>query len=110
MTAVKGRGIKLLFLFWLAWYGSGPLLETIDYWDSPREEINDVIRSAGGTVTLIATAVGFGIALLRRLRERCRYLSRAGRRRLPPFTVGGVISQLLWAPVANPSPPLPLRI
>lgn len=67
---MRRRAIHVFFLLWLGWYVSGPLFETIDCWDSPREEISDVARSAGGAGTLIAVLVSFGIALFRRLRER----------------------------------------
>ncbi len=35
------------FLLWLGWYLSGPLFETLDYWDAPQEEVRDIMPSAG---------------------------------------------------------------
>ena len=35
---------QFLFLFWLCLYLTGPIVETFDYWDSPREEMSDMKR------------------------------------------------------------------
>ncbi len=110
MRGMKRRGIKLLVLFWLGWYLSGPLSEIVDTWDNPQEEIGDIIRSGGGVVTLIAAVVCFGIALFRKLRERCLYFARAVRRKFLPLTLQPPISLSLTMPTTAHSPPCPLRI
>jgi hypothetical protein len=59
----------LIFL-WLGWDLSGPIVEMIDTWESPQNEMQDVIFNAGGALTLIALAV-----LCRRsLHQVVRYL------------------------------------
>lgn len=102
--------MKLLFLLWLAWYLSGPLFATVDFWDGPQEETTDVVRNAGGTVVLVAAAVCFGIVLCRKLRDRCRYVASTVRRLVLPLTFGTPVSLPPVAPLATHSPPLPLRI
>ena len=62
---------KVLILLWLSWYFSGPIVETIDTWESPQNEMQDVIFNAAGALTLIALAV-----LCRRsLHQVIRYLA-----------------------------------
>jgi hypothetical protein len=62
---------KGLILLWLSWYFSGPIVETIDTWESPQNEMQDVIFNAAGALTLIALAV-----LCRRsLHQVFRYLA-----------------------------------
>jgi hypothetical protein len=62
--------LKGLIFLWLGWYLSGPIVETIDTWESPQNEMQDVIFNAGGALTLIALAV-----LCRRsLHQVVRYL------------------------------------
>ena len=65
------RALRILILLWLGWYLSGPLCETIDFWDTPPEEMRDVMRSAGGAATLVAAIFCFGMLLFRKWRERC---------------------------------------
>ena len=110
MHRMKRRGIKLLAVLWLVWYLSGPLFETIDSWDSPQEEIGDIIRSAGGAVTLIAVVVYFGMVSFRKLRERCLYLARAVERLFVPVTCEPSIFLSLRIPATTHSPPGTLRI
>ena len=107
---MKRRCIRLLVLLWFGWYLSGPLLETVDFWDSPQEEMNDVARSAGGAATLIAAVLCFEIVVLRKLRERCRHLATAVRRRFLPLTFETPVLLPRLAPAVTHSPPLPLRI
>ena len=62
--------VKVLIFLWLGWYLSGPIVETIDTWESPQNEMQDVIFNAAGMLTLIALAV-----LCRRsLHQVVRYL------------------------------------
>jgi|GEM_PF-1184908 len=110
MQGMRRRGVRLLFLLWLGWYLSGPLFETIDRWDSPREEISDVARSAGGATTLLAVLVSFGIALFRRLQDRglVRTVLRGN-----PFASASLVMPVLessGAPAFAHSPPCCLRI
>jgi hypothetical protein len=46
----------LIFL-WLGWYLSGPIVESIDTWESPQNEMQDVLFNAGGALTLLVLAV-----------------------------------------------------
>ena len=102
------RTLKILVLVWLGWYLSGPVVETIDFWDPPTEEIRDVLRNAAGTVVLVAAAVSIGIALLRKRREGLGYLRQAFRPHFVTFMTPVCLP--LTAPTATHSPPLPLRI
>jgi hypothetical protein len=102
--------IKLIALLWLGWYLSGPLCETFDFWDSPEQEIGDVARSTGGIATLIAAVACFGIALFRKLCERCLSFASTLRRRLLPQAFGSPFFLNLAAPALSHSPPLLLRI
>jgi len=62
--------LKGLIFLWLGSYLSGPIVEMIDTWESPQNEMQDVIFNAGGALTLIALAV-----LCRRsLQQVVRYL------------------------------------
>jgi hypothetical protein len=107
---VKGRLVKILVLLWLGWYISGPLCETIDFWDTPHEEMRDVMRSAGGAATLVAAIFCFGILLFRKWRERYAFLARSLRGRFAPLTLDLRTFTLPRASAPSPSPPLPLRI
>lgn len=102
--------IRVLVLFWLGWYLCGPIAETFDFWDPPREEMRDVERNAGGLMTLLAIVVCFGIAAFRKLRARCLSLGEILSIRfvvlifyLPSLTFSAVRT-------LSHSPPLSLRI
>jgi hypothetical protein len=110
LEGVKGRLIRILVLLWLGWYLSGPLAETVDFWDTPREEASDLIQSAGGLVALLGAAMVVGVAQCRKLRERLRMVSRQGVAKgvcsnelMPDSTVSFLM-------VAAHSPPITLRI
>lgn len=107
---MKRRVLRILVLLWLGWYISGPLCETIDFWDTPREEMHDVMNSAGGAATLVAGIFCFGILLFRKWRERSSLLARTLRGRFLPVTFQLPMFSLLAPPAPSPSPPLPLRI
>lgn len=102
--------LRILVLLWLGWYLSGPVAETIDFWDPPTEEMHDVLRNAAGTAVLVAAAVCIGIVLLRKLREGFEYLAQAFRQHSLPLTSTTPVYLPLTAPFATHSPPLPLRI
>jgi hypothetical protein len=76
LRGVKRRVVKVLVLLWLGWYLSGPLAETVDFWDTPREEWADMIRTAGGLVALLGAAIVVGVSRYRSFRERLRLVSR----------------------------------
>ena len=107
---MKRRAIRLLVLLWLGWYISGPAFETVDFWDSPQEELSDVVRSAGGFVALIGVVLCFAIGLFRKLRDGCLAAARAIRHKALPF----ILQPLVFPPFATStiahSPPTPLRI
>lgn len=110
MNGVKGCFFKILILLWLGWYLSGPVAEMIDSWDPPREEMHDVMRNAGGLTTLLVVGVCFALAVLRKLRECCKYLARLIGQRLSFL----ILKLATFLPIAVPapahSPPTPLRI
>ncbi len=107
---MKRRVMKFLVLLWLGWYLSGPLSLTVDFWDTPQEEMKDVARSAGGAAVLVAAAVCFGMLLLRKLREGFGYLAQAVRQRFSPLTFTASVCLPVTPPIATHSHPLSLRI
>jgi hypothetical protein len=110
LRPMKPRAIKVLFLLWLGWYLSGPIAETVDSWDPPQEEIRDVMRNAAGVATLFVVVISVGIAVFRKLRQRCALAARVVCAQLSPLNLDGLV--LLPLPAATPahSPPSPLRI
>ena len=107
---VTRRALRILILLWLGWYLSGPLCETIDFWDTPPEEMRDVMRSAGGAATLVAAIFCFGMLLFRKWRERCSLQARVLRDRFLPLHFQLPTFTLLTASAPSPSPPVSLRI
>ena len=107
---MRKRALRVLVFVLLGWYLSGPLFEAVDVWDSPREELKDITRSAGGYVTLVAVVICFGIVLFERLRDRCRCTATTVFRHSLPAASHRLTFALLDAPLTTPSPPLPLRI
>jgi hypothetical protein len=75
MNDMNRQVVGFLFLLWLVWYLSGPLFETIDFWDTPQEEMGDIAWSASGALSLMAIGACAGICLFRRFRELCCYLA-----------------------------------
>ncbi|HET7213458.1 MAG TPA: hypothetical protein VFL79_07720 [Terriglobia bacterium] len=67
---MKGQILRIFVLLWLAWYVWGPLDPVFDYWDTPRQTMSDMERSANGTVVLIAGVFVFASLQVRKLRER----------------------------------------
>jgi hypothetical protein len=110
LAGMRKRALKILVFVLLGWYLAGPLFESVDVWDSPREESKDITRSAGGYVTLVAAVVCFGIVLLQRLRDRCRCVSTTVFRFALLSASRQLNFSLLESPLATASPPLPLRI
>ena len=109
---MEGRTVRVIALLWLGWYLSGPVCETVDRWDGPRQELSDILFHAGGGLVILAAAALVGPRLLKRLRE---VLVRSlAPNQLCPFAVShGVVlvfSSVLLAPSPANSPPGPLRI
>src|SRR5215475_8906880 len=91
--------LKGLIFLWLGWYLSGPIVETIDTWESPQNEMQDVIFNAAGALTLIALAV-----LCRRsLHQVIRYL-------ILTFLCASHRMQLAPSPVSEQDIIHPLRL
>lgn len=107
---MKGRILRIFVLLWLAWYIWGPVDPVVDFWDTPRQTMADMVRAAGGVVVLMGA--GFAIALLqsRKLRDRFRLDSHA-RLSLIVRSVQPAAVTFLSIP-ASPihAPPVPLRI
>ena len=96
----------MLVLFWLVWYVTGPVCETFDYWDPPRQELHDVLFYGGGGITLVAVGFAISIALFHKLRERCACPPQAGRISVrPPATLPADLVNLLLLPAAFIHPP-----
>jgi len=107
---VKRRTLRIFVLLWLGWYLWGPVDPAVDWWDTPRQTMADMVRAAGGMVVLMGA--GFDMAQLqgRMLREGFRQYSHA--------TLSLVVrpfQRVTTACLSIPSqqiqaPPVPLRI
>jgi hypothetical protein len=108
---MRPRIIRLLALLWLGWYLAGPVCEAVDTWDSPQEELQDVIFHAGGALTVVAAAFCAGRVLSRRFRQLREVLAQRARIHLVAILA---LKPQAFVPVASlladNSPPLPLRI
>jgi hypothetical protein len=71
---MKRRAPRIAVLLRSAWYLSGPLFETFDFWYSPRAEVRHVRRSAGGAAILLAAVSCFAISFDRKWQERSSFL------------------------------------
>jgi hypothetical protein len=107
---MRVRALRIVILLWMGWYLTGPLAETVDRWDGPRQEIHDILFNAGGGVTLVACAFSLAVLQARKLRERCS--QPLGTNRLQPFIVALLLPSCLpfAVDVATRSSPPPLRI
>jgi hypothetical protein len=110
---MKGRLLRIFVLLWLACYVWGPLDPVVDCWDSPRQTMSDMERTANGAVVLIAAAFAFAPLHIRKLRERFQRSLRAVRTVVaaPGGSLRPVFAAL--APIiVQPihAPPVPLRI
>ena len=104
------RLLRIVILLWMGWYLTGPVAETIDRWDGPRQEMHDILFNAGGGMTLFACAFCVVIHQARKMRERCSRPQ--GALELQP---SGLILALpacfaLLPDASTHSPPAPLRI
>jgi hypothetical protein len=108
---MRRRVWRILLLLWLAWYAWGPVDQLADFWDTPFEQLCDMVRSAGGFVVLMGAGVVVALVQLRKLRERFR---RAARQRARGTTIQRpesaplVLTSLPFQPAH--APPVPLRI
>lgn len=103
---MKRRALRIAVLLWLGWYLSGPVCETLDFWDPPRAEMRDVQRNASGFVTLVAAIFCVAIFLIRKWRERCSYLPGALERCLLALAFFLPIFAVPAASASSHSPPL----
>ncbi len=109
---MKVSWLSLVVLLWLGWYVSGPIAETCDFWDTPRQEFHDMTTNAGGGVALLAAVFGLGLAAARKWREvrapRIRLHRRQAKGGLNVRTAFSANSNVRFD--AAHSPPIPLRI
>ncbi len=107
---VKRTALRVVVLLWLGWYISGPVAETFDFWDGPRQEVHDILTNASGRLTLFAC--GFCLILFEARKLRARYsLSRKSaylRKGAPAVLHIACEPVRLLTPIH--SPPTPLRI
>ena|SRR5215469_16148306 len=63
------RVSQSLFLIWLCLYLAGPLVQTVDFWDTPQDEMTDVASSLCGTLIWMACAASLARFALQQLRK-----------------------------------------
>lgn len=102
--------LKVVLALLLGWYFVGPLVETVDRWDSLGAEIQDIARSAGGSVTLVLAGFVVGVILLRVLTARCSSLARSFQGRFHPEPFRSLTPFATVVELLSHSPPSPLRI
>lgn len=107
---MRRQVVRVLVLFWLGWYLSGPVCESVDYWDSPSQEAQDILFHAGGGITLVAALSWFAIVLLRKWQEKFLHACGVARELLVPETPAGAMCIAFAPRYAAHSPPLPLRV
>lgn len=109
-TPMKRRVVRVFIVLWLGWYLWGPVDPAVDWWDTPRQTMADMVRAAGGMVVLMGAGLALAFMQMRKLRDRFRRAAHAPNgvvaRRAdpapPPF---------LGTPIRPAhSPPIPLRI
>ena len=105
---MKGRGLRLIVLLWFGWYLSGPICETVDHWDGPRQEANDIFFHAGGGLVVLAAAALVAPRLLKEVIAQSfapnPLWQLAHQGAVPTFFCD------LPIPIPGQSPPLSLRI
>ncbi|MGH9376735.1 MAG: hypothetical protein ACRD1J_11340 [Terriglobia bacterium] len=108
---MKRRVFRMVVLFWLVWYISGPVCEFFDFWDPPQQEVHDVLFYAGGGITLVAVGFAFTLAVQRKFRERWARANAADRHRPSTTPLSRTPVAFYALPITSiHSPPLPLRI
>src|SRR5262245_59817402 len=68
---MASRVLRSLFFIWLCCYLSGPLIQMIDSWDSPQEELVDIASSSSGILVWLAGAIAVAISVFRDMCESC---------------------------------------
>lgn len=107
--AVRQRLLRIAILLWIGWYVSGPVAETFDYWDTPHQEVHDIMFNAGGGVTVGACAF-FLIFWVRNRRKPCATPQRSVCARVVDSIFQPVVFEPRHLLASNHSPPIPLRI
>jgi len=108
---MKRRALRAFVLLWLGWYLSGPAAEMVDFWDTPAQEMQDVVFHGSGVLTVIAVAFYIGAALVRKLQQLCKALVRTVR--AAQIAMSSFRSSARIIPVISShgvSPPIPLRV
>jgi len=100
----------MIVLLWIGWYVSGPIAETIDRWDTPHQELHDILFNAGGRVTLVACAFALIILQAKKLRDSCFAPHHSERVALASSMLTLCFAGLRFSPISIHSPPIPLRI
>jgi len=90
---MSAQFVRIVFLIWLGWYLTGPVVETFDFWDTPQEEMADIASSVDGALVWAAAAICLAILVSRELCRCCSYLTEAGLLEL----------SLIWVPLVDPS-------
>jgi hypothetical protein len=107
---LKGRMLRVFVLLWLGWYLWGPVDPVVDFWDSPRQTMSDMVRAASGAMALLGAGLATALLQSRKVRERFRSVSHTA--------LGFIACLAAPATVTRPSipfqvihgPPVPLRI
>ena len=109
-TQMKRRVVRVFVVLWLGWYLWGPVDPAVDWWDSPRQTMADMVRAAGGTAALMGAGVAMALLQSRKLRDGFRLCSHA-MLSLVVRSVQRVTVAFLSIP-EQPihAPPVPLRI
>jgi hypothetical protein len=110
---MKGRILRTLVLLWLALYIWGPLDPVLDVWDSPRQQMSDMLREASGAVVLMVAGFALVPLQIRKLRERFHRGLRAVRSvaAAPAIALEPLCAALTPIPVQPiHAPPAQLRI
>lgn len=108
--SIKRRLVRIVVLLWLGWYVWGPVDPVVDFWDTPREQMRDMVRAAGGIVVLVGA--GFAIAQFqsRNLRDGLRASSHTALGLIACLVPVSAVSCFSVPSQVNHGPPVPLRI
>lgn len=110
MSFMKGRIVRIIVLLWLALYIWGPLDSFLDVWDTPRQQMSDMVRQASGTVVLVAAAFTLVPLQIKKLRDHFqRTLHAVGSSVIGPAEPLHAIALAIPAQPIH-APPVQLRI
>lgn len=73
---MRTRALRIAILLWLGWYLWGPVDQVVDFWDTPRQQLCDMVRAAGGVVVLMGAGVAVARMQTRKLHDRFRRAAR----------------------------------